>query len=190
MTTDATPLSSEEAISWLKSCGEYFHYKDAGGEDRAHWANVYNAESCLKIAATIASRDAEIAALRAPVKSTGESECGVSLPPWDEYLRNRRASASRDRAPTATPPQPPDDHVEAVRDWLRSRNTTMPPEIWERDIKSLTALLREAVRGERGRVLARIDSLRGTSVDPELDRQWNACCNAITMFIKSQPGGA
>ena len=41
------------AHQWLAECAAYFTKRDTGGEDRAHWANVYNVENCQKISAAI-----------------------------------------------------------------------------------------------------------------------------------------
>jgi len=38
------------ALMFLEATAIYFTNRDTGGEDRAHWANVSNAETCRKIA--------------------------------------------------------------------------------------------------------------------------------------------
>lgn len=43
-------MTALEAISWLEAAAQYFGNRPTNGEDKAHWANVYNAEACLKIA--------------------------------------------------------------------------------------------------------------------------------------------
>lgn len=43
-------MTAFEAISWLEGAARYFEKRDTMGEDRAHWANVYNAETARKIA--------------------------------------------------------------------------------------------------------------------------------------------
>jgi hypothetical protein len=49
-----------EVAAFLKEAAKYFSARDTGGEDRAHWANVYNAENCLRAAVTFTSAQAEI----------------------------------------------------------------------------------------------------------------------------------
>jgi hypothetical protein len=55
---DATqPLSSPQRfdaeIAWLKEAARYFSNRPTGGEDAAHWSNVYNAENANKIASRL-----------------------------------------------------------------------------------------------------------------------------------------
>jgi hypothetical protein len=40
----------EAGIAFLEEAAKYFSNRDTNGEDRAYWANVYNADNCLKIA--------------------------------------------------------------------------------------------------------------------------------------------
>lgn len=37
-----------DPIKFLEEAAEYFEHRPTNGEDRAHWANVYNAENCRK----------------------------------------------------------------------------------------------------------------------------------------------
>ena len=46
-------MTAFEAVSWLNAAAQYFGNRPTNGEDKAHWANVYNAEACLKIAELI-----------------------------------------------------------------------------------------------------------------------------------------
>lgn len=41
--------------TFLHAAARYFERRPTGGEDMAHWANVYNAENCRRIAAWIES---------------------------------------------------------------------------------------------------------------------------------------
>jgi hypothetical protein len=43
----------DSAIAFLEETARYFENRPTGGEDRAHWANVYNAATCREIAAVI-----------------------------------------------------------------------------------------------------------------------------------------
>ncbi len=54
---------SQAHITWLEEAARYFENRSTGGEDRAHWANVYNAENCRKIATALSAQEAEIAEL-------------------------------------------------------------------------------------------------------------------------------
>lgn len=37
-----------DPIKFLEEAAKYFEHRPTNGEDRAHWANVYNAENCRK----------------------------------------------------------------------------------------------------------------------------------------------
>lgn len=41
------------ASAFLMEAARYFRGRETGGEDRAFWSNVYNAENCEKIAAML-----------------------------------------------------------------------------------------------------------------------------------------
>lgn len=40
-------------IEWLREAARYFAGRTTGGEDSAHWANVYNAENANKLASRL-----------------------------------------------------------------------------------------------------------------------------------------
>jgi hypothetical protein len=42
-------MNKLDAIFFLDECAKYFENRPTGGEDRAYWANVYNAENCRKV---------------------------------------------------------------------------------------------------------------------------------------------
>lgn len=46
--SNAQKFASE--IVWLREAARYFANRPTGGEDAAHWANVYNAENANKLA--------------------------------------------------------------------------------------------------------------------------------------------
>jgi hypothetical protein len=46
-------LNPEDAIKFLEEAAHYFENRPTGGEDKAYWSNVYNAENCRKIAEMI-----------------------------------------------------------------------------------------------------------------------------------------
>lgn len=54
----ARAIGPDAAIAWLNDAARYFENRPTVGEDAAHWANVYNAENCRKIAAAIAAYEA------------------------------------------------------------------------------------------------------------------------------------
>lgn len=39
-----------ELVTFQREAARYFEGRNTGGEDRAHWANVFNAENCRKTA--------------------------------------------------------------------------------------------------------------------------------------------
>lgn len=44
-------MTTSEAIKWLKECSRYFENAAAqSSEDNAHWSNILNAQSALRIA--------------------------------------------------------------------------------------------------------------------------------------------
>lgn len=42
-------LAIHDSIKFLEEAAKYFEKRPTGGEDKAYWANVYNAEHCRKI---------------------------------------------------------------------------------------------------------------------------------------------
>jgi len=46
----SNPQQFASEIAWLREAARYFATRPTGGEDSAHWANVYNAESANKLA--------------------------------------------------------------------------------------------------------------------------------------------
>jgi hypothetical protein len=56
---------AEPHIAFLKEAANYFRKLDTHGEDMAFWANATNAETCERIAATLASITAERDQLKA-----------------------------------------------------------------------------------------------------------------------------
>lgn len=49
---DVAKAQASDAI-FLHAAARYFERRPTGGEDMAHWANVYNAENCRRIAGWI-----------------------------------------------------------------------------------------------------------------------------------------
>jgi hypothetical protein len=50
-------------VAFLNEAARYFEKRPTNGEDRAHWANVFNAENCRKAAAEITRLRAENAGM-------------------------------------------------------------------------------------------------------------------------------
>jgi len=46
----SNPYKFTAEIEWLREAARYFAKRPTGGEDSAHWANVYNAENATKLA--------------------------------------------------------------------------------------------------------------------------------------------
>lgn len=49
MSRPGTVSTKEQAILFLEDVEKYFLNRPTNGEDRAYWANVYNAENCRNI---------------------------------------------------------------------------------------------------------------------------------------------
>lgn len=48
-------MTPDKAIALLTEAARYFEKRPTGGEDSAHWSNVYNAQNCREIAAMLAT---------------------------------------------------------------------------------------------------------------------------------------
>lgn len=53
-------MDNNTAAKWLDDLALYFERRDTHGEDKAFWANVYNAESVRKIKAALSAAEARI----------------------------------------------------------------------------------------------------------------------------------
>lgn len=51
LTTEHVSKLYKLDAAFLRECANYFRNRPTGGEDARHWANVYNAENCDRIAA-------------------------------------------------------------------------------------------------------------------------------------------
>lgn len=58
-------MDNNTAAKWLDDLAIYFERRDTHGEDKAFWANVYNAESVRKIKAALSAAEARIERLEA-----------------------------------------------------------------------------------------------------------------------------
>lgn len=61
---DAQPVGFSDEIAWLREAARYFSARNTNGEDRAHWANVYNAENANKLADRLAELSSNPCQLR------------------------------------------------------------------------------------------------------------------------------
>ena len=50
-------MTPKAAIRFLEEAARYFEKRPTGGEDKAHWANVYNAKNCRDVARLIEGLD-------------------------------------------------------------------------------------------------------------------------------------
>jgi hypothetical protein len=71
-------VNNKDAITFLNAAASYFENRPTGGEDQAHWSNVYNAENCRKIAAMLEKGNdvAEVlsgCAVRAAIQQEGQN---------------------------------------------------------------------------------------------------------------------
>lgn len=53
-------VDTNTAIIFLGESARYFENRPTGGEDRAYWSNVFNAENCRKIIFLLSNCEAEI----------------------------------------------------------------------------------------------------------------------------------
>lgn len=100
--SDVSPI-----MKWLDELARYFENRDTGGEDRAHWANVYNSENALKVKAALAASEAEVSRLREALRpfaeitpSSGVAPDGLDNEPYQVFLacRDRFDFTGRDLA--------------------------------------------------------------------------------------------
>lgn len=48
--SELKPISAIDAAKFLREASRYFDRRPTGGDDAAFWANVANAETCIRIA--------------------------------------------------------------------------------------------------------------------------------------------
>ena len=71
---------------FLREAARYFEKRPTGGEDRAHWSNVYNAENCRKSADAIEAQAARIAELEAALDKASAALSWLLLEGVDEVI--------------------------------------------------------------------------------------------------------
>ncbi len=57
-------MEKHQASKFLRDAASHFERRDTHGEDRAHWANVYNANNCIAAADLIDAQQQEISRLQ------------------------------------------------------------------------------------------------------------------------------
>ena len=62
-------MDNNTAAKWLDDLALYFERRDTRGEDKAFWANVYNAESARKIKAALSAAEVRIRELEEALRS-------------------------------------------------------------------------------------------------------------------------
>ena len=62
--TDEQLAEMQPRLEFLLETARYFRKRPTGGEDRAHWANIYNAENCEKAAKEFRALIDEVERLR------------------------------------------------------------------------------------------------------------------------------
>lgn len=89
--TDIRKETLKVLVAFQKEAANYFRKRPTGGEDKAHWANVYNAENCDKTANVIEVLARQVDRLQGKVRS---------------FAHNQEALA-KER----------DENLDAVREW-------------------------------------------------------------------------
>jgi hypothetical protein len=78
-------------VAFLTEAARYFETRPTGGEDAAHWSNVFNAKNCRKAADTLKRQAAEIERLREGLTDLLADECD-----GDPIARARAALTGED----------------------------------------------------------------------------------------------
>jgi hypothetical protein len=60
-------------VAFLTEAARYFETRPTGGEDAAHWSNVFNAKNCREAANTLERQAAEIERLRAALEEAAKT---------------------------------------------------------------------------------------------------------------------
>lgn len=89
----ALPEGVEMISVFLKGAAKYFEKRPTDGEDLAHWANVFNAENCLKAADALETKAAEIACRDALIKDHLRKILHLENRIEEEHYRAEKAEA-------------------------------------------------------------------------------------------------
>lgn len=85
------------ATGFLEEAARYFENRPTNGEDRAHWANVQNAENCRKVAAHVAALTTQLEVERATGDETARHISRLLDHLARETARADAAEKERDR---------------------------------------------------------------------------------------------
>jgi len=77
----------ESTVKFLENAAKYFELRPTNGDDSQHWANVYNAENCIKAAKMIVGFQEYIENLERWLEQAGYkkicSDCNLAgIPIW------------------------------------------------------------------------------------------------------------
>jgi hypothetical protein len=92
----SNPYRFAAEIAWLQEAARYFSNRPTGGEDAAHWSNVYNAENANKIASrldALSSRPAPMEAVPARCQKCGGEIQGWTCQGCGQVFRENDAGA-------------------------------------------------------------------------------------------------
>ena len=70
-------------VAFLTEAARYFETRPTGGEDAAHWSNVFNAKNCREAADTLERQAAEIERLRNLLNGRDDFIVGEGL--WPKF---------------------------------------------------------------------------------------------------------
>lgn len=81
-------IEPEKATAFLEEAARYFSKLPHNGEDRAYWANVYNADNCRRISALVSSLLADRARMEKALQniSIGRPLLSTDKAEWIEYV--------------------------------------------------------------------------------------------------------
>ena len=67
-------MTAKAAMAFLNDMAVYFERRPTGGEDAAHWSNVYNAENCRIVSRMVHRIDVLAHGLSTPQPNVGEGD--------------------------------------------------------------------------------------------------------------------
>lgn len=73
-------MTEKQAMEWLNETAIYFENRPTHGEDKAHWSNVYNADSARKISKLLERHPAEQGGMADDRSDLGYDRTGFSFP--------------------------------------------------------------------------------------------------------------
>jgi len=93
--------AGRDLVAWLEGAAAYFEKRPTNGEDRAHWANIFNAENCRAAAAEITRLRAEVERLSKPDMFWFWQDPEYACEGWQEALEETGSMAEVIRFQTA-----------------------------------------------------------------------------------------